>query len=120
MRESAPGPVWRGTEDLIASPRDRCSKCAREKLKHSCGHGRSCCCRFRHGDGAVTLYVQLLLMGRPAAALAGSSRKRCGGLTPNARNRCSDGTLTSKPQNHGAQDCPPSVDNDKLDMTSAP
>jgi len=41
-------------------------------------------------------------------------------LTRPAHNRCSDGTLSSKPQNHGAQDCPPSVDNDKLDMTSAP
>jgi len=35
-------------------------------------------------------------------------------------DRCSDGTLSSKAQNHGGQDCPPSVDNDKLDMTSAP
>ena len=34
--------------------------------------------------------------------------------------RCSDGTQTSKVNNNGAQDCPPSVDNDKLDMTSAP
>lgn len=35
-------------------------------------------------------------------------------------SECSDGTLDSKHMNNGAQDCPPSVDNDKLDMTSAP
>ena len=39
---------------------------------------------------------------------------------PSVSHRCSDGTLDSKHMNNGAQDCPPSVDNDKLDMTSAP
>jgi hypothetical protein len=35
-------------------------------------------------------------------------------------NRCNSGSYDSKMTNHGAQDCANDVDQDKLDMTSAP
>lgn len=33
---------------------------------------------------------------------------------------CSDGDLTSKMENHGMAECPPHVDNDVINMSSAP
>lgn len=35
-------------------------------------------------------------------------------------DRCSDGDLTSKMENHGMAECPPHVDNDVINMSSAP